>query len=267
MRDGLQVDKSKVRHAFAQAAERYDSLTSLQRQVGLALLRRFPLAQSGGLLVDLGCGTGFLTQEIATRNPCHSIIALDIALPMLQTCRRNHPRLPAQYLCADAEQLPLATASIDSLYSNLALQWALDLPATLAEFARVLNTEGQLVFAIFGPATLQELKAAWAVVDDYVHVNHFHAACDLENFLQEAGFTAINIECKRYESHYPSVQALMQELKGIGAHNVNRGRNPRPTTKSRLQRMIEAYQHLMQGQPIMATYEILFVQAFVAKTA
>lgn len=263
MTGAIYLDKAKVMRSFAAAAQTYDGLAGLQRQVGLELLARFPQRQSGGVLLDLGCGTGFISHQLAATFSGQQMIALDIALPMLQTSRRKYPAMPVQYLCADAENLPIASNSIDQIYSNLALQWAQDLPASCAGFKRVLKTPGQLVFATFGPETLRELKSAWTKVDDFMHVNSFHSADQIQSFLQVAGFKQVFPESKLYQFAYPDVESLMRELKGIGAHNVNRQRNPRPTTKTQLKSMIEHYPTQMDGQGIIASYEIIFVKASV----
>ncbi|MGY6274715.1 malonyl-ACP O-methyltransferase BioC [Methylomonas sp. MgM2] len=254
-------DKTKVRRSFSSAARSYDDMAELQRRVGLELLKRFPLDEGSGVLLDLGCGTGFLSNQLAMRVTDQRLIALDLAFPMLQTCRCNYPNMAARFVCADAESLPFSAGSVAQIYSNLALQWVQDLAATLAGFKDVLKRNGRLVFAIFGPETLAELKSAWAAVDNYIHVNTFYDTEAIEGFLELAGFR--NICCERvvYKSRYPSVVSLMRELKGIGAHNVNRGRNPKPTTKIRLQKMIDCYEAQMSDRHIMASYEIIFVKA------
>lgn len=257
----LNLDKDKVRRSFAAAAQNYDSVAQLQRQVGLSLVRRFPLRDPlHQVVLDVGCGTGFLSHQLAASLPGY-LLALDIALPMLQTCRAHYQNMSAGYLCGDAEWMPIKDKSIDSIYSNLALQWAQDLSETLCGFKRILRPSGRLVFATFGPKTLQELKAAWAHVDAYKHVNEFHSATEIENYLTLAGFGGLRIENEVYVSRYDSVETLMRELKGLGAHNVNRERNPKPTTKTQLQHMIEHYQAQMPGEDILASYEIIFVQA------
>lgn len=254
------LDKDKVRQSFAAAARTYDDFAELQRQVGLELLRRFPVEVEDGPILDVGCGTGFLTDQLCFIDS-RQLLALDVALPMLQISRQKHPAMSAEYVCADAEKLPFANDSIEQIYSNLALQWAQDLSATFAGFKQVLRPHGRLAFATFAPKTLHELKTAWAAVDEHVHVNSFLSAEQIERCLLTSGFADVCIESVLYQTQYPSVEALMRELKGIGAHNVNHQRNRKPTTRSQLLGMIKHYQALMVEHGIVASYDILFVQA------
>ena len=60
-----QLDKAKIKQSFAAAAGNYDAVAALQRQVGLDLLKKFPLQVEAGLVMDLGAGTGFLTRALA----------------------------------------------------------------------------------------------------------------------------------------------------------------------------------------------------------
>ena len=53
------------------------------------------------------------------------------------------------------------------------LQWCLDLGPVFTELRRVLAPGGLLMFTTFGPDTLMELRASWAQVDGYTHVNQF----------------------------------------------------------------------------------------------
>lgn len=254
------LDKTKVKHSFAAAVDTYDSAAQLQRDVGEALLAKFPMQARPGWLLDLGCGTGFLTRQMRSDVPGISYLALDIALPMLQAARRRNT-FPVGYVCADAEQLPFAKNSVQQLYSNLALQWCEDLPAVFSDASRLLQTDGQLVFSTFGPNTLRELKRAWASVDDFAHVNDFYSADQIVVFLKMAGFSTVSIETACYQLRYPSVVALMQELKQLGAHNVNQTRNRRLTTRSELQRMIACYENAILGGEIVASYEIVYSRA------
>lgn len=257
----MPLDKAKIRQSFSAASVTYDSVAELQRSIGYALLNTVD-SQITGALLDIGCGTGFLTAELLRFNP-ELLIALDIALPMLHATRdkqweKNTPIL----LCADAEHLPLINDSVNHIFSNLALQWCSNLDAVFTDIKRLLKPDGQFIFSTFAPDTLQELKAAWRTVDDYAHVNDFHTAEQLTDSLHRAGFKNINIINALYTPQYDSVLALMQELKHIGAHNVQTQRNRHCTTKIAMQRMIAAYQdaHSVNGK-IPASFEVFIVRA------
>ncbi len=258
----LSIDKKQVRQSFSSAAESYDALASLQRKVALQLITYLDDKDVDGRLMDLGCGTGFFTEQILQSRQVKQLLAVDIAFAMLQFSRMKlatHDTL--QYVCADAEKLPFNSGTLDFIASNLALQWCNDLESVFNGFKRILKSKGSLIFSTFGPATLQELKHSWAEVDDYNHVNSFYSAAEITAFLQQAGFKNIKLKGCLYHSQYPSVMALMQELKGIGAHTVLSKRNRQITRKSHMQAMISAYQKKAQQGLIPATYEIFYVSA------
>jgi malonyl-CoA O-methyltransferase len=277
----MQLDKTKVKQSFEAASHTYDGVAALQRTVGKALLETIDTQNMTGTLLDLGCGTGFITLELlavgyASRTifqtppqvqgtqcvPYRTVIALDIALPMLQvTQKKLAGACNVSYLCADAERLPLAEHSVDGVFSNLALQWCIKLDVVFSDIKRILKPGGRLVFSTFGPKTLQELKAAWTEADEYKHVNDFYSEQQLAHFLHQAGFAEVKIETRLYQSNYDSVLALMKELKFIGAHNVIEGRNKNITTKTALRRMIESYELHRTGDLIPATFEVILVMA------
>ncbi|WP_031433076.1 malonyl-ACP O-methyltransferase BioC [Methylomarinum vadi] len=256
----LGLDKNKVRRSFSAASDSYDGLAELQRRVALRLLDKTDFSCNVETIVDVGCGTGFFTRHALKRFQCKQMLAMDIALPMLDMARQNIVRSELNCFCADAENLPLASSSVDKIMSNLALQWCLDLDSVFAGFRRVLKEDGKLLFSTFGPATLQELKTAWATVDRYSHVNDFYSLKQIERILRLSGFRPIMAESVMEKSFYPSVMALMNELKGIGAHNVTKGRNKNPTTRSQLQQMIAAYP-VDEKQRVTASYEIIYIAA------
>lgn len=257
----LTAEKTRIRQAFSDAAARYDFAAQLQRTVARDLLSAVDAAGLRGTLLDIGCGTGFLTEALLAAPGCSMVIALDMALPMLKTARQKsvgHEKL--RYVCADAEALPLATHSIDQAFSNLALQWC-DCSAVLRDIRRVLKPDGRLAFSTFGAQTLCELKAAWAAVDDYRHVNDFYRPDELALCLQQAGFRNVRISSVRHRPCYDSVLSLLRELKAIGAHNVQTGRNRRLTGKAALHAMIAAYPSAGGDRPITATFEVITVTA------
>ena len=257
------IEKNQVKHAFSKASTSYDQAAQLQRQIAQTFLALIDRADLHGIIVDLGCGTGFLT-EILLQQPAvyEQLIAVDIALPMLKTTRQKFAaQEKLTYLCADAEALPFADNSIDGIASNLALQWCDGSVGVFNNLARVLKPNGWLSFTTFGTQTLHELKTAWAKVDSHRHVNPFYNPAQLTGFLTQAGFSKIRITSTHYQQGYHSVLALMRELKAIGAHNVMADRKRHLTGKTMLQNMMAAYP-LADTEPfVLATYEVLTVTA------
>lgn len=255
----MSLDKLKIKHAFSNASMTYDSVAQLQREVGRELLTKFLSQKLTGNVIDIGCGTGFLTQALLPDCDNVNLIALDLALPMLRATREKLVD-SVSYVCADAENLPFAKNSIDTLLSNVALQWCQPIDKALNELRQILKPDGTLIFSTFGSQTLCELKIAWASVDNFTHVNTFYNAQQLQTALQQAGFNNLEIKVEQYLPCYESVLDLMRELKHIGAHNVNSARSKHLTTKKTLQTLLKNYPRSNSGE-IIATFEVIFVKA------
>lgn len=253
------LDKQRVRTSFAKASNSYDAMAVLQRKVGRYLFNNISTDERTRIL-DLGCGTGFLTQLIAASNREADVYALDLALPMLAKTKSREQCENVRLVCADAEQLPFIENSIQLVSSNLALQWCQNLEQLFSGVYRVLEKEGSFVFSTFGANALSELKTAWAAVDDYPHVNDFCSELVIQVELEKAGFVDVQIKSHTYYSEYASVLDLMRELKGIGAHNVNQARKKTLTSKGDMQRMFTAYPK-EPDSGIKASFEIMYVMA------
>ena len=95
--------------------------------------------------LDAGCGTGFLSLELASRG--HRVTGVDFAPAMIARAERKAAErgLKVRFEQADAEQLPFAPASFDLAISRHVL-WTLPHPeAAIVEWIRVLRPGGRLV--------------------------------------------------------------------------------------------------------------------------
>lgn len=258
-------DKRQARNAFSKSAERYDEVAVLQREIGQRLLDRLDLMLiKPKVVLDIGCGTGVATMELAKRYSKGQVIALDFALPMLQETRRRGSWLRRpRCLCADQEQLPLADDSVDLIYSNASLQWSNDLERTFSEFMRVLRPGGVLAFTTFGPDTLKELRMAWAEADGGSHVSQFLDMHQVGDSLVNCSFAEPVLDVDRMLLTYKQVDGLMQDLKILGAHNVNSDRPRGLTGKKRMAAMRDAYEQFRCDGNIPASYEVIYAHAWV----
>lgn len=266
----FEIDKKQVRQAFSRAAADYDAAAVMQREVCIRMLEKLDYIKlQPARLLDVGSGTGWGTRQLGERYPNADITALDIALGMLQHARgasgwwrKLFQGRRERFLCADVEALPLASGSIDMVWSNLALQWCNDLPATFVELNRILGTGGLLMFSCFGVDTLKELRIAFRDVDGYNHLNRFVDMHDVGDMLVAAGFADPVMEMETITLTYEDARAVMQDLKRIGAHNATAGRAPGMMGKTAWQRVIENYETLRRHGRLPATFEIVYGHAW-----
>jgi malonyl-CoA O-methyltransferase len=261
------LDKRGLRASFERAAQTYDEVAVLQRAIADRLLERLDVVKlRPAVVLDAGCGTGYVTRALARRYPRAQRLALDIAESMVRQARRGFGwrRLflrPPLHVCGDAEVLPFASASVDMIVSNLTLQWC-DAPSALAEFRRVLRPGGLLMFTTFGPDTLTELRRAWHAADDRPHVHGFLDMHDLGDMLMRTGFDDPVLDVERLTLTYGEVMDVLRDLKRLGAHNAAVQRARGLTGKRQFARFRAAYDAMRVGGRIPATYEAVYGHAW-----
>jgi malonyl-CoA O-methyltransferase len=264
------IDKRAMRRAFSKAAETYDAAAVLQREVCIRMLEKLDIVKlQPARLLDVGSGTGWGTRQLGERYPQAEVVALDIAMGMLRSARgtsswwqKLFSGSKQRFVCADVEALPLAAQSMEMVWSNLAVQWCNDLPATFVELHRVIKNEGLLMFSTFGPDTLKELRVAFSGVDGYNHVNRFADMHDIGDMLVAAGFADPVMEMEKITLTYGDVRAVMQDLRSIGAHNATAGRAPGMLGKEKWARIVQNYETLRSNGKLPATFEIIYGHAW-----
>lgn len=252
-----------VRGAFQKAAGGYDEVAVLPREVGRRLLERLDLMKiAPRVACDVGAGTGVAARELTQRYRRALVVAVDFAPAMLQVARRRAPRWRRwSNVCADAEQLPFADASCDLIFSNLALEWVVDVDRCVQELRRVLSPGGCLLFSTLGPDTLRELRQAWLQVDHHCHVNDFLDMHDLGDALMRAGLADPVMDVEYITLTYQTLEALARDLNAQGS-SVVEGRAPGLTGRGRIAAVARAYEGSRSGGRLPATFEVVYGHAW-----
>ena len=132
-----------------EAAQAYDRVSrwrvfALSRSI---VLRSLANMKPRGLLVDIGCGPGYLAARIGKRYSSLRVVGLDISGVMIKIARRNWPlqRYGAQFLAGDAHYLPFHDNSVDFVLSSLSLHHWSNAAVVFREINRVLKPGGQLL--------------------------------------------------------------------------------------------------------------------------
>lgn len=261
----MHPDPRAVRRGFDRVAGRYDAadvIGARTREEMLARLEGLPLEP--GLVLDVGAGTGHAARALRARFRRARVIALDASGAMLRAARRQSSWWRGfDVVQGNALALPLPDASVDIVFANLLLPWLPAPDAFLHEARRVLRPRGLLTFSALGPDTLQELRAAWATVDDDPHVYPFADLHDTGDALVRAGFVAPVMDADRVTVTYADVGALQRDLGGAGGGNRLASRRKTLTGKGRLARVAAAYEaHRDRDGRLPATCEIVYGHAW-----
>ncbi|HAI59979.1 MAG TPA: malonyl-[acyl-carrier protein] O-methyltransferase BioC [Xanthomonadaceae bacterium] len=259
-------DARAVRHAFGRAASTYTQAAALQREVESRLLEQLGYLDDRvpARVLDLGSGPGSAAAALKARWGRKSdVVAMDLALPMLREARaKSRFWRPIHTVQGDAQALPFADAAFDLVFSNLCLQWVADLPRALAELRRVMREGGLLLFSTFGPATLIELREAYAQNALPPPLSAFAAIQQVGDALIAQGFRNPVIERDTYTLTYADTPALMRELKAIGATDARPDRPRGLSGRSRHRAVAAAYEAQRRDGLLPSTWEVVTAMAW-----
>ena len=250
-------ERSAVQRAFSRAAGRYRSAAGLQRVVSDHLLDLLPPEVEAGRVLDLGCGIGFASGELATRHPDAQVIAADFSPGMLGA---HEAASCCLRVCADAHRLPFADAGIDLIFSSLMLQWC-DLPRALSECARALRPGGVICFSTVLNGSLREIDAAFAGVDHHRHTVVFPQVARVHEALVQAGLGVERIERATRVEHFADARSLLQSIRDIGASRVPVDGRRALLGRAALRRVHDSLESLRTAQGIPLSYELVWVVA------
>ena len=111
--------------------------------------------QKGERILDLGCGTGQLTQKIADAGA--DVLGLDASPEMIGQARQNFPAL--HFLLQDAAGMNFHD-EFHAIFSNAALHWMLDAPAAARGMFRALRRGGRMIADLGGAGNVRQIEGA-----------------------------------------------------------------------------------------------------------
>ncbi len=207
-------------------ATSYDRLSWPQASWGRAVLERLELAGDETVL-DAGCGSGRVTEELASRLPRGHVVALDASPAMLDEARRRLARLSvrgsgarASFVLADLLELSPAdldgAAPLDAVFSTATFHWVTDHDRLFANLRGVLRTGGQLVAQCGGEGNIA------SVIDTVRRLGAERAGTWLyapagatAQRLERAGFTDVRCWCNPELVRFPDREALADFLQTV----------------------------------------------------
>lgn len=173
----------------------YDRIAGPQARWGGAVLDLLQLSGDERVL-DAGCGSGRVTEQLLDRFPGVSVVALDAAPSMLAEARGRLARFGGRVELVEADltrPLPLGGVPVDAIVSTAALHWVLDHDRLFRHLAAALRPGGRLVAQCGGEGNID------TVVSALRHLGRFEPSPwlfatpdDTRRRLEGAGFTGVD---------------------------------------------------------------------------
>ncbi|MBY0292877.1 MAG: methyltransferase domain-containing protein [Alphaproteobacteria bacterium] len=215
----------KVSQAFSRAAKSYDCHALIQNFVAQRLAKKIfnQVDSSLGDVLEVGCGTGILSQHLASKAAFY--VLTDISLALLQKAEEKVRNAQVIPLVVDGEH-PCFTASFDLIISNLALHWFQDPKAALTRLTACLKPGGSLYISILGNNTFHEWRTASSLVEAPCGALDFITFGQLKNWLPLSGTRLVEEEWVTVKP--ANALEFLRSLKAMGGGVPHPGHRPLP---------------------------------------
>lgn len=152
------TDKNRVRKRFQTSADSYNENALIQKETAGELIEKL-LKISGknyDRILEIGCGTGLLTQKIKENLTFKVFYANDLSSDYEKRIQAVIPN--AHFYWGDAEEIQFPE-NLNLIISNAVFQWFDRLEHAFARFHQILQKNGSLAFTTFGNKNYQEIKS------------------------------------------------------------------------------------------------------------
>ena len=202
------MNKSLIKTRFAKKLDSYNEHAKIQKFMSEKLIKFLDQSAFDSVL-ELGCGTGFLTEQASQTIKYSAYTAIDI----VPECQNYISRIDSkiEFLAEDIETfIKNNTKTYDLIISNASLQWV----ENLKEFTKVLltklNKSGILLFTTFGKQNFHEISRISGKSLSYININ------ELEDELKDFSvITEEDIHVLKFNS--PKEILRHMQLTGVNA--------------------------------------------------
>jgi trans-aconitate methyltransferase len=147
--------------------------------------------QPGERILDIGCGTGQLTAQIADADTI--VIGIDAVPAMIEKAQANYPHL--KFAVADARSFQLNT-QFDAVFSNATLHWIPEADAVINSIHQALKPQGRFVAEFGGKGNVKAITNALSIATEEIGTSmqnpwYFPSIADYATRLEKHGFEVI----------------------------------------------------------------------------
>ena len=248
--------KKKIAKSFNSRSSTYEEYSLVQNEVSHRMIERLKLMKfKPKTILDLGSGTGYLSNILKKIFPDTNITCLDISLEMLLQCRKKNADF--NLVVADAENMPFQDDVFDLVISSFTLHWCEEIDKIFSDVHRYLKNNGVFMFTTVGPNTLIELNNAYANIDDEQHVNSFTDMHIYGDSLLKCNFHDPVMDVENLIIEYSSFANILKSLRKTGANTVI-GQQSSYMTKKSYKKLASSYKKNEDNGRFPVSYEMIY---------
>lgn len=247
-------DTHQIGRRFKNSLLTYNDAAIVQRRMAQSLctLLSDVVGRDGacmGDVLELGCGTGLLTQAFAGRFSWQSLKLMDL-VPEHAACHAGWPR--AHFSTVDLNDCASYPAC-DLILAGAVFQWITDLETLFGRLACALREGGRLAFSTFAPGNLEEIASITQ------HGLPYPTCEELMHLLHRAGLRCETSHAETQREYFDSPQAVLRHLKATGVTaNTRKG----VWTRAHLNHFESGYEAFKEAEGrFPLTYRPLYVIA------
>lgn len=257
------IDKAQVRKNFGRSAETYDRCAGVQKRMARELIGRIKATgKDFRNILEIGCGTGFLTELLIKNFPRAKILAVDISPQMIEAARGKLASYSSiSYFVADGENL-LIDGSFDLITSSAVFQWFNSYLRPFSVYRRLLGEDGCFIFNTLGEKTFNELAHVLASMRVLSPQPRFINAAELRGILAKCGYAEWSVEEQLLKDYYQSTRELFVGIKKIGAQGHCFSASGSRLKTGDIFKLINCYNEwYCYKNRVYASYEVLYGSA------
>lgn len=238
------MNKDLIQKRFAKNLDTYNDNAKIQKKMAERLLSFLDRKDFNDIL-EIGCGTGFLTQLVNDSFNFNTYTANDIVESCEKYVKEINPKI--NFIPADIEKaVENSDKKYDLIISNAAFQWVENLESFIKLLVSKLNDGGVLLFSTFGPENFREVNFVLGKTLPYYSANELQEIIkDYKNIVEQ-------------EMHVMAFKTPKDILKHIKSTGVN-ALEMVSWTKTDMQKFENGYNNFCSGIPTL-TYHPIYVK-------
>ena len=225
--------KIQVKNSFSKSHNSYHEAAVVQREMATRLVGQLSeLNSSFGKVLELGSGTGVLTEQLLKQMKIQTLFCNDL------TDCSSFKTEDTTFLPGDAEEIAYPE-NLDLIISNAVVQWFDDLPQFFEKSSAVLNRGGFLAFTTFGPENFREIRSVTQSGLDYRSLEELVGLLEQDYKVRFQREELVTLE-------FETPRTLLQHLKETGVNGLDK----KSWTKTAYKDFCQNYPRLNQKCPL-----------------